>query len=100
MGVTLSRMSTIAPLTNVQMLQQLINMCKWEVVVETFSCLVRYQTHSSAGLLASEWTDYGQRLSTARYTQSHRNCWDQVYGRELASRSISKQHLHLFSTAI
>ena len=49
-----------------------INEHQWEVVVDTFSCFVCYQAHSSAGSLALECREYGQRLSTARYTRSHR----------------------------
>ena len=51
--------------------QQLSNTSS-AVVVETISCFVCYQTHSSPGPLASECRAHGQRLSPATYTQSYR----------------------------
>ena len=65
-----------------------INRHQWEVVVETFSCFMCYWTYSSAGPLVSECPPPDTCKATV--------CWDQVDGREIVGRSVSKQHLHLF----
>ena len=58
------------------------------------------RTHSSAGPLASEWRESLGQGCPPPDTRKATVCRDQVGGREVVGRSISKQHLHLFSAAI
>ena len=68
---------------------------KVHVAAETFSCSMFYLTHSSAGPLASEWSNCGQRLSTARYLQS--NHWS---GSVYVHRAVSTMSPQKFRTRL
>ena len=58
-----------------------------------------YQTHSSAGPLESELKNMAKGCPLPD-THKATICRYQVRSREIVGRSISKQHLHLFSAAI